>query len=248
MTLPKIFAISLKDALAPNVLWVTLFSFVLTILFFIGTIWMVLGGVESLTLLVGQWVQNFESSLESSWLFGFLSLVVVAKTLIMILFFLSSAMVVYYLFLMVYSIIVGFFAGYFIKEIAQRYYPHIRFKGIAFPLYTWLLLKVIAVTVLLFLLFSPLLFIPLLNIMLLIPVYYLFHKLLVLEVASVVYSHEEYLEIQKRYGGQSRALSALCFALTLIPVIGVVIYPYYVIVVSHFLCGKASTLREDYRG
>lgn len=248
MTLPHIFAFSLKDALAPNVLWVTLLSFVLTILFFIGAIWMVLGGVESLTLFVGQWVQNFETSLENSWLLGFLSLVVVAKTIIMIFFFLSSAMVVYYLFLMVYSIIVGFFAGYFIKEIAQKYYPQMRFKGIALPLYVWLLFKAIAVTALLFLLFSPLLFIPILNMMLLIPVYYLFHKLLVLEVASVVCSHSEYLEIQKRYGGQSRALSALCFALTLIPVIGVVIYPYYVIVVSHYLFGKMPSIREDYRG
>lgn len=89
--------------------------------------------------------------------------------------------------------------------------------------------------------------------MLLIPVYYLFHKLLVLEVASVVYSHEEYLEIQKRYGGQSRALSALCFALTLIPVIGVVIYPYYVIVVvllfmwkSIHVTGRLSGLKNSF--
>ena len=244
MTLPHIFMTSLKDALAPNVLWVTLFSFVATILFFVFAIWAIFGGVESLMLFVGAWVEGFESGLEQNWLLQFLSFVVIAKTIIMILFFLSSAMVVYYLFLMVYSVIVGFFAGYFIKEIAQKYYPRVHFKGIALPHYMWLLLKAILVTALLFILFSPLLFIPFLNIMLLIPVFYLFHKLLVLEVASVVHSYGEYQEIQKRYGGQSRALSALCFSLTLVPVIGVVIYPYYVIVVSHFLLGKTEGLRE----
>ena len=208
MTLPHIFANSLKDALSPNVLWVTLLSFIATILFFVGLIWVVFGGVESLTLFVGDWVQGFESGLEQHWLLSFLSFVVIAKTLIMVLFFLSSAMVVYYLFLMVYSVIVGFFASYFIKEIAQKYYPQVRFKGIALPHYMWLLLKAIVVTVLLLILFSPLLFIPVLNIMLLIPVFYLFHKLLILEVASVVHSYAEYKEIQKSYGGQSRALSA----------------------------------------
>ena len=244
MTLPHIFANSLKDALSPNVLWVTLLSFIATILFFVGLIWVVFGGVESLTLFVGDWVQGFESGLEQHWLLSFLSFVVIAKTLIMVLFFLSSAMVVYYLFLMVYSVIVGFFASYFIKEIAQKYYPQVRFKGIALPHYVWLLLKAIVVTVLLLILFSPLLFIPVLNIMLLIPVFYLFHKLLILEVASVVHSYAEYKQIQKSYGGQSRALSALCFALTLIPIVGVVIYPYYVIVVSHFLLGKTQALRD----
>ena len=100
MTLPHIFANSLKDALSPNVLWVTLLSFIATILFFVGLIWVVFGGVESLTLFVGDWVQGFESGLEQHWLLSFLSFVVIAKTLIMVLFFLSSAMVVYYLFLM----------------------------------------------------------------------------------------------------------------------------------------------------
>lgn len=245
MKLPEIFFTAMKDAFSPNVLWVSILSFFATILFFIGVIWLVFGGVDSLTLLVGEWVGQYEASLEENWLLSFLSFVVVAKTLIMVLFFLSSAMVVYYLFLMVYSIIVGFFAGYFIKEIAQTYYPQVSFKGIGLTRYLWILLKVMALTLLLFVLFSPVVFIPVLNIMLLIPVFYLFHKMLILEVASVVHSYEEYIQIQKRYGAQSRALSALCFALTLIPVVGVLIYPYYVIVVSHFLLGKTETLRQS---
>lgn len=244
MSVPHIFLSALKDAMAPKVLWVSLFSFIATVLFFVGMIFLVFGGVESLSLWMAAWIQNVEGNLESHWLLSFLSLIVVAKTVLMVLFFLSSAMVVYYLFLMVYSIIVGFFAGYFIKEIAQTYYPHVVFYGISLPSYLWFLVKIIAVTVLLLLLFSPLMFIPLLNIMMLIPVYYLFHKLLVLDVASLVYSKEEYVQVQKKYGGQSRALSALCFALTLIPIVGVVIYPYYVIVMSHFLLGKTEALRN----
>ena len=245
MNMLRIFWLSIKDALAPNVLWITLISFVGTILFFVGLIWIAFGGMEALSLSFGAWVQNFENGLENHWLLHFLSLVVIAKTVMMLLFFFSSAMVVYYLFLMVYSIIVGFFAGFFIKEIAKRYYPTVVFKTIALPRYLWVLLKTVMVTALLFFIFSPLMFIPVLNMLLLVPVFYLFHKLLVLEVASAVYSYLEYEQIQKHYGGQTRALSAVCFALTLIPILGVVMYPYYVIVMSHYLLGKAKELHTS---
>lgn len=243
MTLPHIFTLSIKDSFSPSVLWISLFSFVATLIFFAASVYGLFGGVEALSLEVAQWIEGFEGRLENNWLFGFLSFIVIAKTLIMALFFLSSAMVVYYLFLMVYSVFVGFFAGYFIKEVAQRYYPRVQFLGLSLPYYLWTLFKVILLTVVLFIVFSPLLFIPLLNIMLLIPVYYMFHKLLVLEVASSIFSKVEYERLQKKFGGQNRALSALCFALTLIPVVGVIIYPYYVIVMSHFLLGKAEELR-----
>lgn len=243
MTISRIFALSIKDSLSPSVLWISLFSFIATLIFFAASVWLMFGGVEALSLEVIHWIEGFEGRLERNWFFGFLSFIVVAKTVIMALFFLSSAMVVYYLFLMVYSVFVGFFAGYFIKEVAQRYYPQVHFLGISLPYYLWALVKVILVTFVLFILFSPLLFIPFLNIMLLIPVYYMFHKLLVLEVSSSIYSKAEYEALQKKFGGQNRALSALCFALTLIPVIGVIIYPYYVIVMSHFLLGKANDVR-----
>lgn len=243
MTLPHIFTLSIKDSFNPSVLWISLFSFVTTLAFFAASVYGLFGGVEALSLEVAQWIESFEGRLENNWLFGFFSFIVVAKTVIMALFFLSSAMVAYYLFLMVYSVFVGFFAGYFIKEIAQRYYPRVQFLGLSLPYYVWTLFKVILVTFVLFILFSPVLFIPLLNIMLLIPVYYMFHKLLVLEVASSIFSKAEYVSLQKKFGGQNRALSALCFALTLIPVVGVIIYPYYVIVMSHFLLGKAEELR-----
>ncbi len=212
---------------------------------FIVAIWLVFGGLESLGVIMMQWAQNFENGLEKNWLVSLLSLALIAKTVMIILFFVSSAMVTYYLFLMVYSIVVGFFAGYFIKEIAKKYYPHLQLKGISLASYLWLLVKFIAITIFLFILFSPLLFVPVLNFMFLIPVFYLFHKLLMLEVASAICSYKEYQVIQQNDGEQSRIVSALCFALTFIPVIGVMIYPYYVIVMSHFILDKTQKLRQQ---
>ncbi len=243
--LPKtnIFALALGDTFSPRVLLVSLLSFVLTLVVFIGAIWLLFGGVGALSAWIAQSLQSFEGSVEQSWFLSMISLLFITKTIVAILFFFTSAMVVYYLFLMVYSVIVGLFAGYFIKEIGSLYYPSVAFRGIGLLSYVWIVLKTLLLTTLMFLLLSPLVFIPLFNVVLLVPVFYLFHKLLVLDVASMINSTEEYKALKKEYAGQMRGISLICFALTVIPFLGVVIYPYYVIVMSHFLFRKTEDLR-----
>jgi len=245
MSTPEIFIRALGDVFAPKVLWASLFSLLLTLAFFVGTLWALFGGVDASLVYMTQWLEGVEAGLEHHWLLSFFSLVVIAKTLVSILFFLSSAMAVYYLFLMVYSIFMGFFAGVFIKDIGERYYPSLQHHGIGMGHYVWVLVKTVLVSLLLLVLFSPLMFVPLLNILLLIPVFYLFHRLLVLEIVSVLNTKAEYALIQKRFGAQTRLVSALCFAMTLIPIVGVIIYPYYVIVMSHFVYGKTQDLRNN---
>lgn len=244
-TPPKtnIFALALGDTFSPRVLLVSLLSFVLTLCVFVGAIWLLFGGVGALSAWIAQSLQSFEGSVEQSWFLSMVSLLFITKTIVAVLFFFTSAMVVYYLFLIVYSVIVGLFAGYFIKEIGSLYYPRVAFHGIGLLSYVWIVLKTLLWTTLMFVLLSPLVFIPLLNFVLLVPVFYLFHKLLVLDVASMINSKEEYLALKKVYAGQMRGISLVCFALTVIPFLGVVIYPYYVIVMSHFLFRKTEDLR-----
>ncbi|AFL67803.1 EI24 domain-containing protein [Sulfurospirillum barnesii] len=239
----NIFIVSLGDTFSPRVLLISLVSFLLTLLFFVGLIWLFFGGMGALSLWLSESLQGFEGSLEQSWLFSFISLIFITKTLISMLFFLTSAMVVYYLFLMVYSIIVGFFSGYFISEIQERYYPHVVLKGIGLVGYVGVMLKSILVTAVLFILLTPLIFIPIFNMVLLLPVFYLFHKLLVLEVSSMLNTSSEYQALKRLHAGEMRGISLLCFTLTFIPFLGVIIYPYYVIVMSHFVFRKTEALR-----
>lgn len=239
----NIFALALGDTLSPRVLLVSLLSFVLTIVVFIGAIWLLFGGMGALSAWIAQSLQSFEGSVEQSWFLSMISLIFITKTVVAILFFFTSAMVTYYLFLMVYSVIVGLFAGYFIKEIGSIYYPRVAFSGMGLISYVWIVLKTLLWTTLMFLLLSPLVFIPVLNFALLVPVFYMFHKLLVLDVASMLNSSEEYKELKRLYAGQMRGISLVCFGLTIIPFLGVVIYPYYVIVMSHFIFRKTESLR-----
>jgi len=239
----NIFALALGDTLSPRVLLVSLLSFILTIVVFIGAIWLLFGGMGALSAWIAQSLQSFEGSIEQSWFLSMISLIFITKTVVAILFFFTSAMVTYYLFLMVYSVIVGLFAGYFIQEIRSIYYPDFAFRGIGLLSYLWMVLKTLLWTTLMFVLLFPLVFIPVLNFALLVPVYYLFHKLLVLDVASMLNSVEEYRELKRLYAGQMRGITLVCFALTVIPFLGVVIYPYYVIVMSHFIFRKTEAFR-----
>jgi len=67
--------------------------------------------------------------------------------------------------------------------------------------------------------------------------------MLVLEVSAEVNVREEYLRLKKSYSSELRGLSLVCFGVTLVPILGVIIYPLYVIVMSHFIFQKTRELR-----
>lgn len=239
----NLFALALGDIFSPRVLLVSLISFLLTFVVFALAIWAFFGGLGALVDVLSQQMQGIEGSFENNWLLRMISVIFITKTIAMVLFFLMSAMVIYYLFLVVYSLIVGLFSGYFIKEIGTLYYPEVHFMGMGFFAYIGSCIKTVLLASALFIVLFPLAFIPMLNFLLLVPVFYMFHKLLVLEVSSMLHTNEEYKIVKGLYAGQLRGISLLCFALTLIPILGVIIYPYYVIVMSHFLMRKTKALR-----
>ena len=240
---PNIFLSSLGDLFSSRVLLVSLFSFILTIAFFVITLFFLFGSIESLSQWFVAWMGSFEQTIAQNWLLGFISLIFITKAIVGILIFVTSTLVVYYLFLMVYSFIIGLFAGFFIKEIGQKYYPDVSMNGINLFAYLFYTSKALFIGLLLVLVLSPLLLIPLLNLLLFIPVYYIFHKMLVLEVSATINVKDEYLSLKRRYSGELRGISLVCFGVTLIPIAGVLIYPLYVIVMSHFIFQKTRELR-----
>jgi len=240
---PSIFLSSLEDLFSSRVLLVSLFSFILTIAFFVITLFFLFGSIESLAQWFVSWMGSFEHTIEQNWLLGFISLIFITKAIVGILVFVTSTLVVYYLFLMVYSFVIGLFAGFFIKEIGQKYYPDVAMNGINLFAYLFYTSKALFIGLLLLLVLSPLFLIPLLNLILFIPVYYIFHKMLVLEVSASINVKDEYLSLKRRYRGELRGLSLVCFGVTLIPIAGVLIYPLYVIVMSHFIFQKTRELR-----
>lgn len=239
----NIFIAALGDFFSPRVLLVTLFSFILTIAVFALGITLLFGSTEMLASWFVATQDGLNQSIEQSWFLSLISLFFVTKMIVTVLFFFTSAFIVYVLFLVVFSTIVGFFSGYFIKEIGRIYYPEVEQKGMNFLVYLYILIKTIVVTLLLFVLLLPLALLPLVNLLLFVPIFYMFHKMLVLEVASALMNKEEYTLLKTRKSIELKGISMVCFFLTMIPFLGVLIYPYYVIIMSHFIFRETKNLR-----
>ena len=238
----NIFIAALGDFFSPRVLLVTLFSFILTIAVFIVGIALLFGSIESLASWFVATMDGLNQSIEQSWFLSLISLFFITKMIVTVLFFFTSAFIVYVLFLVIFSTIVGFFSGYFIKEIGKKYYPEVEQKEMNFLAYLYVLIKTIVVALLLFVLLLPLALLPLVNLLLFVPIFYMFHKMLVLEVASALMSMQEYTLLKTRKSIELKGISMVCFLLTMIPFFGVVIYPYYVIIMSHFIFRDAKNL------
>ncbi|MDD4505623.1 MAG: hypothetical protein PHE60_04540, partial [Sulfurospirillaceae bacterium] len=87
---PSIFLASLEDLFSSRVLLVSLFSFILTIAFFVITLFFLFGSIESLTQWFVAWMGSFEQTIEQNWLLGFISLIFITKAIVGILVVVTS--------------------------------------------------------------------------------------------------------------------------------------------------------------
>ncbi len=249
----KVFLQAINDFFSKEVLYVSLVSFILTVFAVFGLFYLLsfLGSEISTQLLL--YVQGADGEQLFATLKGQLSEYAILEFLFGINFFaylldfiifLNLLLLFYLSFLMLYSIIIGFIAPVLIKRIQKRYYPEVELKGIKLLPSLWFYLKTITVTLLLLFIFLPLFFIPAINFLALLPLYYFFHKALVFDVSSVLNDYEEYRKLSKVNWFNLKFQTFVCFLLSLVPVIGIVIYPFYIITLSHTLFGETKQLRQ----
>lgn len=244
---------SLGDFLSPKIIAISLLSFLITSAILFTLAYLLLENTGSIKELMPELFnmldRNIFSKLEDAPLMGFL----IEHKAIMLLFkgmiFFGLGVVAYYLFFGLYGLIVSLFSGIIIRIIQKKYYPGLTLKGIGITSTLFFYLKTIIITVLLFILFSPTLLIPAVNLLIFMPVYYFFHKMLVFDVSSNINTTKEYRKIRKLKWSELKAHTTFCFLLTLIPVLGILLYPYYVIYTGHYILHETKKLRyeEDFQ-
>ena len=88
--------------------------------------------------------------------------------------------------------------------------------------------------ILLYILFIPLYFIPLINfIALYLPLYYFFHKMLNYDVSSTILSKEEYEKIYSKSSSAFRVRTLLLYFISTIPFVTLFVSIFYIIFLSH---------------
>lgn len=160
-----------------------------------------------------------------------------------LLIYMGAGVALYYTFFWLYGFIMSFFIPIFMRDIQNRYYPNVKLKRIPIFHTPLFYIKTISVTSLLLLLLAPTYFIPTLNLLIFLPFYYFFHKTLVFDVSSAILTRKEYNELKKRYWGELKSHTLFCFLMTLIPIAGILLYPFYIHYIGHYVMNKVQEIR-----
>ena len=154
-------------------------------------------------------------------------------------------------FVLLFSIIValfiiGFLTPHILAIVRDRHYEGCAIKGFdhvgAMLLF---FLKTFLIMLLLLIVLMPLYFIPLVNVVAFnLPFYYLFHKLMVYDVASTVCTKEEYKQIMYFKGTAIRMKTLMLYLISLVPFAALFGSVFYVIYLGHTFFTEALTLRH----
>ena len=168
------------------------------------------------------------------------------KWLFTLFFYLVGVVAVVLLSVVIAAVVIGFFTPVIVKKIRDRHYPDFRFTNDDFTLIATVpyYLKIVTVFMILGLIALPFMFIPAVNFIAInIPFYYLFHNFMLLDVGSSIVSKEEFRLLTKKYKGLFRTTTATLYAISLVPILGVFLQVYYVIVLAHAFFEKAMEER-----
>jgi len=146
-------------------------------------------------------------------------------------------------------IIVGFMTPVILKEIQMRHYQDVDMIGHSnFVESLLLVLKWIIIMMIMFIVFVPLYFIPLINIIAFnFPLYYFFHKMMTYDVSSNICTKDEAMKI-KFFNATSLRMKTLgLYLISLIPFVVFFASVFYVIYLGHTYFIETRKLRVETR-
>lgn len=170
----------------------------------------------------------------TAWLVGFLFYTIGSLLVLMFSVFLTL-------------LIIGFLTPMIINILHEENYPHLKLYGhgsLIAPLLEFI--KVFFIMILMFVILTPLYFIPGINLIAFnLPFYYLFHKLLNFDVTSTMLSYEEYKKIYKKSSGGFKGRTLLLYIISMIPFITLFSAVFYIIYLANAYFVKLENLRAE---
>ena len=231
MSEKDILILSVRDFLTPKMLKYSLLPFILTIIVMYILFFVVAGaGVEHLSTMDIQTTQttlnggvphteSFSAHLEGSSIIQFLMKYTLTSWIASFLIYTIGSLFVVYLSIFVAVVIIGFLTPFVMKELQKRHYHDVELIGHSNPLLAFLLVvKWFFVMILLFILLTPLYFIPLINIVAFnLPFYYFFHNMITYDISSNIATDEEDKKIRFFSKNRLRVKTIFLYLISLIP-------------------------------
>jgi hypothetical protein len=257
----ELFVKSLKDFFTKPILKMTLYPFFITLLVMYATFFMVanlgLDNFHNHIIQVQQQQQAIEngevvtSEIINETYFGkdiinFLLQYSITSWLVGFLVYTLGTIFVMFFALFITLIVVGFLTPFILKVIQKKHYPTLQLKGYGNLFNTfWILIKSFFVMLLLFIVLIPLYFIPVLNILIInIPLYYFFYKLLNFDITSTIMSKQEEAIIKVKSGNAFHIKTVILYLISMIPFIVLFSTVFYVIYLGHGYLSQLQKLRE----
>lgn len=143
-------------------------------------------------------------------------------------------------------VVIGFLTPMITNILHKRYYSHLTLHGDGTLSSTFIvLMKSLIIMIILFILFIPLYFIPVINfIAFSFPFYYFFHKLLNFDISSTILSKDEYRIIYKKEANKFRLRTLSMYFLSMLPFLTLFSAVFFVIYLSHAYFIKLDELYQ----
>lgn len=223
----NILRFAIKDFFTPKFLKFSLLPLIFSFLF------LLVFGIWGFIKLQAYFASLFSVSETSFWAW-FYALHFV-QVLITIISFLFSGFIVIFASVFLALFITSFLTPFIVKEINQKYYHHENTNEISTLKLLFEIFKIFAKFLGIFLLCTLALFLPFINLFVYyLALYYLFHKLLMIDITSTVLDKESFKNFHSNFSPLEFKFSTLCFyLLSSVPLLGLFLQVFFVIFLTH---------------
>jgi len=250
---------SIKDLFTSKMLQYSLLPFVLSMIILYTLFFIVAGmGIDQFTTLdinsTQTTIQNgiphtdtFTATLQGTAIIKFLMSSALTSWIATFLVYTIGSFITLYFSIFVALLVIGFLTHAILKEIQIRHYEDVEMIGYSNPVEgIFLTLKWVLIMMVLFIVFVPLYFIPIINVVAFnFPLYYFFHKMMTYDVSSSICTKEEAMKISYFHGSTLRLKTLGLYLLSLIPFVIFFASVFYVIYLGHSYFIEVRKLRAE---
>jgi hypothetical protein len=255
----SVLALSIKDLLTAKMLKYSILPFILSMIILYILFFVVAGiGLDSLGSMSVQSSQttivdgvpntdSFQATLEGTALIQFLMSHAITSWIATFLVYTVGTFLTLYFSIFVALIVIGFLTPIILKELHLRHYSDVEMIGYSNIFESlYLVFKWILVMLLMFIVFIPLYFIPLVNIVAFnLPLYYFFHKMMNYDVSSNICTREEAMKIKFFHATTLRLKTLGLYLISLIPFVIFFATVFYVIYLGHSYFLETRNIRKE---
>ncbi len=259
MTEKNLLLLSIKDLLSPKMIKYSIVPFIISMIILYILFFVLAGmGLEQLgTMDVSSTqttiqhgiphTESFQAQLEGSSIIQFLMSYAVTSWIATFLVYTIGGFLMLYVSIFVAVLVIGLLTPLIMRELQARHYKDVEIIGHSNIMEgIFLAIKWAFFMLMMFFLFFPLYFIPLLNIIAFnFPLYYFFHKMLTYDIGSTLCTRDEDKKIKYFNANNIRLKTAFLYLLSLIPFVIFFASVFFVIYIGHTYFMETKKLRSN---